>query len=68
MPVENLLQPESLRRVAWEPPAAINAESIGMALSSLGARAWQVDETAQLIADAFVEGSQGPEDASEPRS
>jgi ribonuclease D len=54
MPTENLLTPELLRRVAWHPPAEITVESIGLALAQLGARAWQIDHTAQLIADAFV--------------
>jgi ribonuclease D len=54
MPTENLLTPELLRRVAWEPPAEITPDSVGTALRELGARAWQVHETAQLIADAFV--------------
>ncbi|MDQ1136604.1 ribonuclease D [Microbacterium sp. SORGH_AS 1204] len=54
MPTENLLTPETLRRVAWAPPAEISAESVGAALSELGARPWQVDQTAQVIADSFV--------------
>lgn len=64
MPVENLLTPELLRRVAWTPPSA-DAESVGAALSTLGARPWQVEATAQIIADAFVEASQSPDPASE---
>jgi len=55
IPLENLLTPDFLRRVAWSPPEPVSADSIGSALSDLGARAWQVDATAQLIADAFVE-------------
>lgn len=54
MPTENLLTPETLRRVAWAPPAEISAESVGAALSELGARSWQVEQTAQVIADSFV--------------
>jgi ribonuclease D len=54
MPTENLLTPETLRRVAWHPPDEITAASIGAALAELGARAWQIDHTAQVIADAFV--------------
>ncbi len=54
MPTENLLTPETLRRVAWAPPAKITVETIGAALSDLGARPWQIDQTAQVIADSFV--------------
>ncbi|WP_298228316.1 HRDC domain-containing protein [Gryllotalpicola sp.] len=55
IPVENLLTPELLRRVSWEPPADISAESVGRMLEALGARAWQVDETAPIIAAGFAE-------------
>ncbi|WP_396656420.1 HRDC domain-containing protein [Microbacterium sp.] len=68
MPTENLLTPELLRRVAWSPPAEITAESIGAALAELGARPWQVAETAWLIADAFVSSTQDPRDAADTAS
>ena len=58
MPTENLLTPEHLRRVAWQPPTELTAEAIASALAELGARPWQVAHTAQKIADAFVEGPQ----------
>ncbi|TDN92899.1 ribonuclease D [Microbacterium sp. BK668] len=68
MPVENLLTPELLRRVAWAPPEPMTAAAIGQALAELGARRWQIEQTAQVIADAFVasvqEPSKGPETAS----
>jgi ribonuclease D len=61
VPVENLLTPESLRRLAWAPPDPAAAQDIAQALETLGARPWQVDATSQVIADAFVEASQTPE-------
>jgi ribonuclease D len=63
MPVENLLTPDHLRRVAWQPPAEATSAAISEALESLGARPWQVEATAQIIADAFVEASQSVQDA-----
>ena len=63
MPVENLLTPDHLRRLAWTPPPVRDAASIGAALTALGARPWQVEATAQRIADAFVEASQTVQDA-----
>ncbi|HEX6365109.1 MAG TPA: HRDC domain-containing protein [Agromyces sp.] len=63
MPVENLLTPDHLRRVAWTPPQEPDAAAIGAALNALGARPWQVEATAQTIADAFVEASQTVQDA-----
>ncbi|WP_308796689.1 ribonuclease D [Agromyces silvae] len=68
MPTENLLTPDHLRRVAWQPPADASAHGIGEALQALGARAWQIDATAQRIADAFVEAAQSLEDASASNS
>lgn len=60
IPLENVLTPDHLRRLAWRPPAEISPASIGAALESFGARPWQIDATAQLIADAFVEAHQAP--------
>jgi ribonuclease D len=68
MPTENLLTPELLRRVAWEPPAGEGAGAIGSALADLGARPWQIEETAQLIADAFVDSVQSADEAPESAS
>ncbi|WP_066599561.1 HRDC domain-containing protein [Cryobacterium arcticum] len=55
VPLENLLTPDHLRRVAWQPPEPADAATVGDTLALLGARAWQIEATAQLIADAFVE-------------
>ena len=60
IPIENLLTPETLRRVAWTPPAVITAETVGAALARLGARPWQIEATSQMIAEAFVEAHQNP--------
>lgn len=63
LPVENLLTPDFLRRVAWNPPEPADAVSIRTVLLELGARTWQVDATAQSIADAFVEAHQSAREA-----
>ncbi|MCY1675056.1 HRDC domain-containing protein [Pseudarthrobacter sp. SL88] len=55
LPVENLLTPDYLRRVAWRPPAAISVESVAAELRGLGAREWQVELTAPLITRAFLD-------------
>jgi ribonuclease D len=68
IPIENLLTPEYLRRIAWAPPAPATAESIATALAGLGARPWQLDATSQAIADAFVEAAQEPETPPEAAS
>jgi len=67
MPTENLLTPEHLRRIAWQPPA-LTAEAIGQALAELGARPWQIAHTAQKIATAFEEAPQTVSDAADEAS
>jgi len=68
MPTENLLTPELLRRLAWSPPEPLSAAAIGDALAEWGARPWQIAQTAQLIADAFVQSVQTPPPAPETGS
>ncbi|GAA2359317.1 HRDC domain-containing protein [Nonomuraea africana] len=53
MPTENLLQPEAVRRLTWEPPAEISDESVAERLRSLGAREWQIGLTAHPLAKAL---------------
>ncbi|WP_341954735.1 HRDC domain-containing protein [Salinibacterium sp. TMP30] len=68
IPIENLLTPDYLRRVSWTPPTDITPQSVSEALESLGARQWQIDVSAQSIAQAFVEASQTPEESGEADS
>lgn len=55
IPVENVLTPDVLRRLLWHPPRDPSQEQIRLALRDLGARPWQVDITAPLIARTCVE-------------
>ncbi|HEV7949886.1 MAG TPA: HRDC domain-containing protein [Glaciihabitans sp.] len=68
IPVENLLTPELLRRLAWNPPAEFTVQTVRDTLASYGARPWQIDATAQVIHQAFVEVLQTPEPAIEATS
>ena len=57
LPVENLLTPDYVRRVMWEPPDGAEAELpdlIGDRLRALGAREWQVELTAKPLAEAIT--------------
>ena len=54
VPAENLLAPDALRRIAWEPPEPPTVEAVQKALRELGARPWQIDLTAQPIADVLA--------------
>lgn len=66
MPTENLITPDLLRRVAWTPPEPLSAASVGEFLAELGARPWQIAQTSQLIADAFVQSAQSAQSVQGP--
>ena len=53
IPLENLLTPDTLRRLCWDPPAQITKSSIQAQLLSLGARPWQASLNGPVIADAL---------------
>ncbi|MFI6485700.1 HRDC domain-containing protein [Nonomuraea sp. NPDC050663] len=54
MPTENLLQPDAVRRLTWQPPTEIDDLTVAERLRSLGAREWQVELTAHPIAKALT--------------
>jgi ribonuclease D len=53
IPVENVLSPDPLRRVVWTPPADRSADGFAAALTALGARRWQAEVVAPMLAAAF---------------
>lgn len=53
MPAENLLTPDLLRRLCWEPPAPASREAIEEFLRAGGAREWQIGLTADVLAVAL---------------
>lgn len=61
VPVENLLSPELVRRICWDPPAGEPAASIRQTLAEAGARAWQLDLTVPILVAALAEPGVGPE-------
>jgi len=58
LPTENLLTPEFVRRLAWEPPVPDSPaqwpELVARRLAALGARPWQVELTAGPLAEAIT--------------
>jgi ribonuclease D len=58
IPAENLLTPDYLRRLCWEPPRPATTESIASSLLDKGARPWQISLVAEALHSAFVEASQ----------
>ncbi|MFJ7118674.1 HRDC domain-containing protein [Streptomyces albogriseolus] len=57
MPAENLITPDTVRRVCWEPPAPATAESVATALTAHGARAWQVEQVTPVLVAALSTGT-----------
>ncbi|MFJ8464378.1 ribonuclease D [Streptomyces swartbergensis] len=53
MPQENLITPDTVRRVCWEPPAVVNAGSVGAVLAGYGARPWQVELVTPVLVEAL---------------
>ncbi|MEV6396163.1 ribonuclease D [Streptomyces sp. NPDC051907] len=54
LPQENLITPDTVRRVCWEPPFDPTPESVSQALTDLGARVWQVDLVSTLLTEALT--------------
>ena len=53
LPAENLLAPDSVRRLAWEPPDPVSPDNVAAALATHGARQWQIDLTAPGLAEVL---------------
>jgi ribonuclease D len=54
LPVENLLSPDTVRRLAWEPPQPVTAGRVETELRALGARDWQVGLTLGPLSGALA--------------
>ncbi|MEV1051199.1 ribonuclease D [Streptomyces sp. NPDC049887] len=53
LPQENLITPDTVRRMCWEPPAEPGPEAVASALAALGARPWQVEQVTPLLTRAL---------------
>ncbi|HSV38651.1 MAG TPA: ribonuclease D [Nocardioidaceae bacterium] len=55
VPTENILSPDLVRRVTWEPPEGEEslADRLAERLTSMGARQWQVELTSELLVAAI---------------
>jgi ribonuclease D len=54
LPAENLLPPDVVRRLAWQPPDPVTPEAVSTQLAGNGARPWQVDLAAVPMAGALL--------------
>jgi ribonuclease D len=53
LPVENLIAPDAVRRISWDPPQPCDEQSVAQVLAGYGARPWQVELTAGPVALAM---------------
>jgi ribonuclease D len=51
IPLENMISPELVRRICWEPSQI----SVHEALTAMGARRWQADIAAPILEQALTE-------------
>jgi ribonuclease D len=58
IPAENLLTPDYVRRLCWDPPQPATAAAISAYLLDKGARPWQVVRVAEALEGAFVDAHQ----------
>ncbi|MCP9205727.1 HRDC domain-containing protein [Streptomyces sp. NEAU-Y11] len=53
LPQENLIAPDTVRRLCWEPPQEPSPEAVATVLAGHGARAWQIDQVAEVLTGAL---------------
>jgi len=53
MPAENLITPDTVRRVCWEPPRPADGQSVAEALAAYGARPWQIEQVTPVLVAAL---------------
>ncbi|WP_200938221.1 HRDC domain-containing protein [Aeromicrobium sp. Root472D3] len=54
LPTENLVSPQLVRNLAWEPPADVSSETVAATLRLQGAREWQIGLLADQLAEALT--------------
>ncbi|TSB24927.1 HRDC domain-containing protein [Streptomyces benahoarensis] len=54
LPQENLITPDTVRRLCWEPPAEPNPDAVSAVLAGHGARPWQVQLVSPLLTQALT--------------
>jgi ribonuclease D len=54
LPAENLVPPDAVRRLAWQPPEPPSPDAVAASLAGFGARPWQVGLVSLPIAKALL--------------
>jgi ribonuclease D len=66
LPQENLVSPDTVRRLCWAPPAHPSDEVVASTLASLGARPWQVELVTPLMTTSLGARPAPPAATAEP--
>ncbi|MCM1968347.1 ribonuclease D [Streptomyces sp. NPDC002812] len=54
LPQENLITPDTVRRLCWEPPLRLEADAVAEALAGYGARPWQIEQVTDALVTALA--------------
>ncbi|MEV5343337.1 ribonuclease D [Streptomyces sp. NPDC052676] len=54
LPQENLVAPDAVRRLCWEPPQRVDSVGVAEALVAYGARPWQVELVTPVLVEALA--------------
>ncbi|MFD0783311.1 ribonuclease D, partial [Micromonospora azadirachtae] len=60
LPAENLIAPDSVRRLAWVPPEEVTEVTVGETLRGFGAREWQIGLLAVDLTAALTDPAPPP--------
>ncbi|MFD9302306.1 HRDC domain-containing protein [Streptomyces sp. NPDC060048] len=61
LPQENLIAPDTVRRLCWEPPQRLEADAVAEALAGYGARPWQIEQVSAALVAALATTPPPPE-------
>ncbi|MFE7120849.1 ribonuclease D, partial [Streptomyces sp. NPDC057654] len=56
LPQENLITPDTVRRLCWEPPADPTPDAVAAVLAGHGARPWQIEQVTPVLTEALRAG------------
>ncbi|MBT2472635.1 ribonuclease D [Streptomyces sp. ISL-66] len=60
LPQENLIAPDTVRRLCWEPPLRLEADAVAEALAGYGARPWQIEQVTTALVTALATTAPAP--------
>ena len=54
LPAENLIAPDSIRRLAWQPPEEVTDDTVAETLRGFNAREWQISLLLPALTEALA--------------